>query len=139
MDFHTIPSILKLYSFRFGCELRYNFHTIPSILKRSFLHGSGFWGARFPYDSVYFKAVIVLTQRFVRSGNFHTIPSILKPTHTCIRFLVSASFPYDSVYFKALLQRTRRSLYMTHFHTIPSILKPKRPTGDGLAGTPECD
>ena len=78
--FHTIPSILKPYSF---ISLIYtyllDFHTIPSILKPGeqghHIHDT----LKFPYDSVYFKA------HFNNRDN---------------RKIISI-FPYDSVYFKA--------------------------------------
>ena len=104
-NFHTIPSILKLYcDWNLRVPASLNFHTIPSILKRPGQFNDRRDPNIFPYDSVYFKAPLLLFFFSNPGQHFHTIPSILKPE--------------KSVHEPAVVKRQ-------HFHTIPSILKPK--------------
>ena len=55
-NFHTIPSILKLYCSGDASFIGLNFHTIPSILKLYHDEYIVIQRELFPYDSVYFKA-----------------------------------------------------------------------------------
>ena len=106
--FHTIPYILKPATKE---QINYSnlyFHTIPSILKPFFWYLNENLFILFPYDSVYFKAIVgIMRSKWEELFPYDSV--YFKAFAGLPNNPAEARFPYDSVYFKAQRPSTGNS------------------------------